>query len=259
MQEGYTKFHQSVFVTAGLIVLLFAVHALKITNVLDTSEWGIYPREAWGAGGILLAPLVHGSLKHLLSNAAPLIVTMLTVYYFYHKVFFRALLMIWFFTGLLVWLLAERAWHIGASGVVYGLVSFIFWTGVFRKNKRSIFLAMIMLILYSGMIQGIAPTERGISWESHFYGSIMGILAAWWFKNEIEEDEADLPIVFEKTEKNYFLARDVFEKTKMQLFAEEQERLQQLALEEQERMRQSMLNQGFPPFYYTVKKDENGG
>jgi membrane associated rhomboid family serine protease len=246
MQEGFNKFHQSIFVTAGLIVVIFAIHALKITGILNTNEWGIYPREVWGSAGIVLAPLVHGSLKHLLSNAAPLIVTVLTLYYFYHKVFFRVLLMVWFYTGLLVWLLAERAWHIGASGVVYGLVSFIFWTGIFRKNKRSIVLALIMLVLYSGMFEGIVPNEPGISWESHLYGSLVGIFAAWWFKSETEDEEVEKPIVFESSEKTYFLPRDAFEKTKAQRAAEEQERL-----------RQSMLDQGYPPFYYT-HKDSDG-
>jgi membrane associated rhomboid family serine protease len=243
-QEGFNHFQESIFVTALMLTLIAAIHLLKTYNLVNTTEWGIYPREAWGMRGVLLSPLVHGSAKHLFSNAAPLIVTLFVLHFFYRKVAVRSLIMIWFFTGVMVWFLAGRAWHIGASGVVYGLVSFIFWTGVFRKNKKSIVLALIMLILYSGMFQGILPNEPGVSWESHLYGSLVGIYAAWWFKAEIEDDELERPIVFEHAEKQYFLSRDTFEKT-----------LAQRKAEEEERLRQSLLDQGFPPFYYTIREN----
>lgn len=135
-QEGFAHFQESMFVTAAFILVIGAIHLLKQFDVINTSEWGIYPREAWGVNGIVLAPLVHGSLKHLLSNATPLVVTLFILHYFYRKVAIGSLIMIWMMTGFAVWLLANRAWHIGASGVVYGLVSFIFWTGIFRKNQN---------------------------------------------------------------------------------------------------------------------------
>ncbi len=240
-QEGLNHFQESIFVTAVVLTLIAIIHLLKSYGLLNTTEWGIYPRESWGMRGVLLAPLVHGSAKHLFSNAAPLIVTLFVLLYFYKKVAIRSLLMIWFFTGVTVWFLAGRAWHIGASGVVYGLVSFIFWTGVFRKNKKSIVLALLMLLLYSGMFQGILPNEPGVSWESHLYGSIVGIFTAWWFKSEIEDDEIERPVVFDQSEKQYFLPRDAFDKTKAERQAEELDKL-----------RQSLLDQGFPPFYYTI-------
>lgn len=100
-------------------------------------------------------------------------------------------------------------------------------------------LALIMLVLYSGMFQGIVPNEPGVSWESHLYGSFSGIFAAWWFKAELEDDEIEADTPFEKTEKTVFLPQGIFEKTKAQRQAEEEERI-----------RQSLLDQGFPPFFY---------
>jgi membrane associated rhomboid family serine protease len=262
-QEGFSRLEECLFITGALLALIVAIHALRTVGIIDTYSWGIFPREEYGMRGVFLAPLVHSNIRHLLSNAAPLAITLFSLLFFYPKVAMRGLMMIWFFTGVAVWLLAGKAWHIGASGVVYGLVSFLFWSGVFRKNKKSIVLALVMLILYSGMFEGILPNEPGISWESHLYGSLVGIFAAWWFKAEIEEDEVEQKIVFEQTEKQIFLPLDAFEKTKAQRYAEEQER-QRLAFieqaqrqaEEQERMRQSLLQQGYPPFYYTTPSQQ---
>jgi membrane associated rhomboid family serine protease len=245
-QEGFSRFHESIFITALFLGLILVIHVIKLMGWVETTSWGVYPREVWGMQGILLGPLVHGSVKHLLSNATPLLVTLFILHYFYRKVAMRSLLMIWVFTGTVVWLLANSAWHIGASGVVYGLVSFIFWTGVFRKNKKSVVLAMIMLILYSGMFEGILPNEPGISWESHLYGSIVGIFTAWWFKSEQEDDEIEQAIVFEKTDKQQFLAPDTFDKTLAQRRQEEEE----------ERLRLALLAQNQNPFYNTLKGND---
>jgi len=86
--------------------------------------------------------------------------------------------MIYIITGFSVWLFGRSVYHIGASGVVYGLISFIFWSGVFRRNLKSIVLALIVIILYSGYLGGIVPNKEGISWESHLLGGIVGIVVA---------------------------------------------------------------------------------
>jgi membrane associated rhomboid family serine protease len=105
------------------------------------------------------------------------------------------------------------SYHIGASGVVYGMVSLVFWTGIFRRNMKSVVLALIMLVLYAGYFAGIVPGKEGISWESHLLGAVAGILMAWVYKKDIEVDE--IPEIIaeeEEEEKEFFLPRDVFEK-----------------------------------------------
>ncbi len=124
-------------------------------------------------------------------------------------------------TGVGVWLFGKNAFHIGASGIIYGMVALLFWVGIFRRNVRSIAISLVVLTLYSGMFYGLLPKEK-ISYESHIIGAIAGIFAAYYYKDEIEEEEKKKIVVDDKP-KNYFLARDIFEKTKLQRWQEQQE------------------------------------
>lgn len=192
---------------------------------MSLQNWGIYPREVYGLAGIVTAPLVHGGWSHLFSNAAPLLVTTTILHFFYKRVALTSFVFIYFITGVFVWLFARPAYHIGASGVVYGLVSFIFWSGVFRRNIKSIILALIVTILYSGYLSGIIPFKEGISWESHLIGGIVGILVAFLFKGLIEDDELKTdPWANDDETAEYYFSRDVFEMTKQERYLQEQER-----------------------------------
>ncbi|HOY06061.1 MAG TPA: rhomboid family intramembrane serine protease [Saprospiraceae bacterium] len=216
-------FYDSIRFPLFLIAAIWLVQLYQWGEGFDPGMYGIMSRRIWGLQGILTGPMVHGSWEHLLSNTFPLFVLTAMTLYFYKKVAMRAFWTIYLLTGLSVWIFARPVSHIGASGVVYGLVSFIFWNGIFRRSLRSIMLAAIVMILYSGMFMGILPEQEGISWESHLLGSIVGIFTSFWFKTELEEEEVrpDDPFADERDQqKQYFLPRDVFEKTKMQRLLE---------------------------------------
>jgi len=157
---------------------------------------------------------------HLINNSVPLFVGLAMIAYFYRRVSAKSIFLIYVLTGLGVWLFGRPVLHIGASGVVYGLISFIFWSGIFRRNIRSIVLALIILLLYSGMFLGVLPNQPGISWESHLIGAIVGILIAFVFRNEMEYDEevmAQPPsYALEEEQEDFFLSRDAFSQTKRQ-------------------------------------------
>lgn len=205
---------------------LWIVHAYQVLAEWDPGDYGIISRRMYGIWGILTGPMVHGSWEHLASNSVPLFVLTVICLYFYKKVAIRAFWIIYLLTGFAVWLLARQVSHIGASGVVYGLLAFVFWNGIFRRSIRSIILALIVMLLYSGMFMGVLPDQEGVSWESHLLGSMMGILTSFWFKGELEDDEIDRhdPFAEERNqEKQYFLPRDIFDKTKAQRAFEEAE------------------------------------
>ena len=185
----------------------------------------MFPREFFGLRGIVFAPLIHDDLRHLISNSAPIFLLAVMIMYFYRRVAVRSMLMIYLLTGVAVWLFGRRVFHIGASGVVYGLVSFVFWTGIFRRSLKSIILALIVTFLYSGYFLGILPNQEGISWESHLLGGLVGIFTAYWYKEEIEADEQKEPPAWgnEPENQSFFLDRDVFEKTKEERERERQE------------------------------------
>ncbi|MEO1257504.1 MAG: rhomboid family intramembrane serine protease [Bacteroidota bacterium] len=223
MEEQKKRIINSLSIPLQFILLIWAIHFFQIITGLDFGRYGIFPRELFGLRGILFSPLIHSDLRHLLSNSAPMFLLSVMIVYFYPRVANRSMIMIYLLTGLSVWLLGRRVFHIGASGVVYGLVSFVFWMGIFRRSLKSIILALIVTILYSGYFLGILPNQEGISWESHLLGGIVGIFVAYWFKEQIEADEEPPPPSWanEDNGQDYFLDRDIFEKTKAE---REQER-----------------------------------
>ncbi|MCH9029654.1 MAG: rhomboid family intramembrane serine protease [Bacteroidetes bacterium] len=144
---------------------------------------GIFPRNLFGILGIVTGPVIHANFSHLLSNTIPLMILGWAIFYFYPKASYKAFLFVYILTGVFVWLFARQVFHIGASGIVYGFVSFLFFSGIFRKDNKSIAIGLIITFLYGGIIWGVLPGQKGISWESHLFGGIAGVITAFIFKN----------------------------------------------------------------------------
>ncbi len=173
----------SLFFPAVLVVLIWVVKLFELGSGLDMSFLGVFPRRLEGLLGILTAPLVHQDLQHTLSNSAPLLVLGFLLYNSYRKVAVQTVIFIWLFTGVGIWLLGRPAWHIGASGVVFGINFFLFFSGVFRLELRSIALALLVAFAYGGMVWGIFPIDLKISYEAHALGALAGVVSAWFFRN----------------------------------------------------------------------------
>ncbi len=195
------KFYYSIFIPLTFPVILWMVYFISLSLNLDLSRMGILPRGMFGILGIISGPIVHANFSHLLSNTIPLIILGWAIFFFYSKVSFKTFILIYVLTGLLVWLFAREVYHIGASGIVYGIVSFLFFSGIFRRDNKSISIALIVTFLYGGIVWGILPGQKGISWESHLFGGIAGIITAFIFRKidppkqydwEDEEDDFDV-------------------------------------------------------------------
>ena len=215
---------------AFFIILIWAVHVFQLLPGIELTHYGVRPRYVEGLWGILFSPLLHGSFGHLINNSIPFFALGSIIFFFFPRVAWRSIAMIYLLSGVLLWLLGNsqffdvlfgmpisNGYHIGASGVVYGFVSFVFWTGIFRRNLKSIILALIVLTYYSGMFLGILPNDEGISWEGHLYGAVAGIFVAYWFRSDIEEDEKPKKYSWDlepQPDETHFLDRDTFEKTK---------------------------------------------
>jgi membrane associated rhomboid family serine protease len=205
------------------VLLLWVIFILDQHFALGLMYYGIYPQKAHGLWGILFAPFIHGDWAHLISNSSPILFLGILMAAFYRRVALTAIVIITLSTGILVWIFGRESYHIGASGVVYGLVSFIFWTGIFKKHPKTIVLSLIIIIMYSGLSEGFFPSEVvRISWESHLFGAFSGLWVAFVLKNVKEADEKEVSSPWEKeeSERPYFLPRDAFEKTKLQRYYE---------------------------------------
>lgn len=164
------------------IIILWLIEGL---NVISGNRWiwlGIIPRTISGFPGIFFSAFIHGNYEHLLSNTLPLIVAGSGVIYFYNEIAGRVISMIWIFSGFWVWLAARPNSHIGASGIIYGLVCFLFFSGILRKDTRLLAVSMLVTFLYGSMVWGILPVDQSISWESHLFGSIAGIFCAVYYR-----------------------------------------------------------------------------
>ncbi len=190
MSKEALRFREAVLYSVGFIMLLWFIKAIEIATSMHLGFLGILPRTLIGTVGILTGPLIHGDLMHLLSNSFPLLMLGIGVIYFYHNIALEVLGWIYFLTGISVWMLAREHYHIGASGIVYGLVAFLFFSGIIRKDSKSVAISLIIIFMYSGMIMGIFPLNQGISWESHLMGSLAGIFCAIYFRGaKISEDQ----------------------------------------------------------------------
>ena len=214
------KFTQKVFAAAKFpiyfVILIWIIHIFSWISGLSLHWFGIYPRISSGLKGVITAPLIHGDFLHLFSNSLPILLLTFMLFFFYRKIAVQSFVLIYLLTGLSVWIFARPSFHIGASGVVYGLVAFIFWSGIFRRNLKSIVLALIVTVLYSGYFLGIVPGEDGISWESHLLGGIVGILVAFVYRSHLEKEDIDQrkkewDSDLDLGEQTYYFPPDVFD------------------------------------------------
>jgi len=173
------NYDKSVFLIPTLLVIaIWFVYWIEIKFELNFNRNGVYPRTLNGLKGIFYSPFIHSGTKHLFNNSSPLFALVASLLYFYRKISFQILVYGTLLTGLMTWVIARSAYHIGASGVIYMLVSFIFFSGVFRRYYRLIALSLIMVFLYGSMIWYILPIKEDISWEGHLSGFVVGFLFA---------------------------------------------------------------------------------
>lgn len=191
----------SIVIPGVLIILMWLVKVSELLFEVDFSQFGIYPLSLKGIPGILLSPFIHDDFEHLFNNTIPLFFLSTFVFYFYSEVAFKVFFKTFFLTGLLVWVFGREAWHIGASGLVYGFASFLFFSGIIRRHIGLIALSLLVVFLYGSMIWGMVPLfYKNVSWESHMLGAFSGIFLAIWHRNEgpqkpvyewMEEEEMD--------------------------------------------------------------------
>jgi len=160
----------------GFVAVLWLVAALGWG--LDLERFGVRPRQWSGLVGILAAPLLHADLGHLIANTVPLIVLGTTMLQLYPTASFRVLPAVYLGPGIAVWLFARGGNHIGASGLVYGLVSYILVAGLLRWDRRAVAASLLVAFMYGTAIWGVLPLKTGVSWETHLAAALIGIAMA---------------------------------------------------------------------------------
>lgn len=173
----------SLLIVVTFIALLWVMEIADRSLGLQLFRLGVFPGEPFGLWGILFAPLIHSSWSHLASNSFALLLLGTTLLYGYPRAAKPALALIYIGSGTGVWLFARHNYHFGASGLTHGMMFFIFTTGILRGDRLSVALSLIVFFLYGGMVWTIFPQEPGISYESHLFGAITGVVAAFLFRD----------------------------------------------------------------------------
>ena len=167
------------------VAILWLVYVFNLFGIIDLRIYGIYPRRIDGLWGILFSPFLHYDLRHLTANTGALFVLLILSLSLSKKLTIIAYAIISLLGGGLVWLFGRsNTVHIGASGIIFGLMAFLMFSGIFRRELKTLFLSLIVFFLYGGALYTLLVFETGISWAGHFFGFLAGMLAAWWTKTE---------------------------------------------------------------------------
>lgn len=205
----------SMLIPVILLMVMWLVKIVEVVFHLDLGFLGIKPLSLEGLPGIVFFHFLHGNWKHLISNSVPILILGTSLYYFYRPIANKILLILLFSTGLLTWCGARGGVHIGASALVYGLCFFLMLSGFLRRDRKLIIISLVVVFLYGSLVWGLYPKyaiENNISWEGHLSGFVMGIVLAFFYKNEgpqredyIWEDDDETDDVVDNTnEKPYW-------------------------------------------------------
>ncbi len=178
---------KAVFYPLVFVVLMWLVKGIESLWDLNFSHFGLFPLSMTGLLGIISMPFLHSNWDHLISNTFPFLFLGTMLFLFYKELAWRILIWIALLTGIWLWFGARGAYHIGASGVVYGLAAFLFFSGILRNNRKLLTLTLIVSFLYGGLIWGFFPEffpKKNISWEGHLFGFISGLLMAIYYRKE---------------------------------------------------------------------------
>ncbi|RYM33521.1 rhomboid family intramembrane serine protease [Brumimicrobium glaciale] len=235
-----------------IVIVMWVVFLIDRHFHLDFYKYGVKPQTVEGIKGIFLMPFVHGqrNFSHIINNSVPTFILMGTLIYFYREIAVYVVLLVWLGTGFLVWYLAVNtgSYHIGMSGVVYGLFGFLFISGFFKKYLPLQAISLIVAFVYGSMIWGIFPMEQGVSWEGHLSGFMVGALVAVTFRKKGPvppkyryEIEKEMGIEPPDLEGEWKERRRIWEEQQLQ----NQEKIRQRveALEMQKQINQTLKNE----------------
>ncbi len=184
MAEEKNKFWRSVIIVFGLVTVLWIIQLLQYYKLFDFSSFANHPRHIDGLKGIIFSPLIHApnDFDHLISNTLPILILLTVLLNAYPKVALWVVVFVHLLSGILVWLFAPSdTYHIGISGIIYGIAFFLTASGIFRNDRNSVTIALFVTLIYGGMVLGFIPT-KGVSWQSHLFGAISGVIIAFIFR-----------------------------------------------------------------------------
>ena len=203
--DNQLKLKSSIFIIPFVyVVSIWLLYWIEITFSFNFNKYGVFPRTLSGFRGVFLTHFIHSNTNHLFNNSIPLFVLLSSLLYFYKEVAYKVLFFGGFFTGFITWMIARESYHIGASGIVYLLFSFVFFSGMIKKHYRLVALSLMVIFLYGSMIWYVLHIKEGMSWEGHLSGFLVGVFFATIYRNkgivkeEYQFNETDFDSFFDE-------------------------------------------------------------
>ncbi len=196
----YFKSSQSFIPVVIFVSLITLIKVLEEASGFSISFLGLYPRRWQGLVGIITAPFLHGSIQHLFSNIFPLLFLTPLVFDLYPRLAWALVRWLFLATGFWTWCFAREAYHIGASGIVYGLTSFLFFAGIWRGRRSDWAISLLIMLFYGGLLSGLVPQEDHISWESHLSGFLAGASFAYFLRKWDNKYQDEIHLHQERTQ-----------------------------------------------------------
>ena len=194
------------FVPMMFLLIMWTTHLFQFVFNISFIKLGILPKTYIGLKGIFLSPFIHKDWSHLINNSYPILVLGTLLFYSYKKIAYRIFFLLFIFSGVLLWMMGRQSFHIGASGIIYSLASFLFFSGIIRKNPPLTAISLVVLFLYGSMIWGLFPINKFSSWEGHLSGFITGLVISILFR---EDGPKRKKYQWEIDEENELLSNDV--------------------------------------------------
>ncbi len=189
MSEEKKRFVFSLVFPGFFLLLLWAVKFFEVGMETSFVEGGVYPRRWSGLQGILFSPMLHGDWKHLVNNSMPVLLLSLALFYFYKDIAYKIWFLIYFIGGILLWGVGRQAYHIGASGLIYGLATFLFLSGIIRRVRSLTAISLLVVFWYGSMVWGLLPFDFEVSFEAHITGAVSGVILAVVYRDQGPEPE----------------------------------------------------------------------
>jgi membrane associated rhomboid family serine protease len=182
-KQARRNFRLALKTSLVFVGILWVIFIFDTVFGLRLGRFGLRPGSVPGLIGLVTAPLLHANFQHLLSNTFPLFLSLTATLYLYPRSSIRVIPMIWLGSGALAWFIGRPNLHFGASGLIYGLLAYVFVSGILRRDMRSVSVSLLIGFLYGSMVWGVLPIRPQMSWEMHLSGALFGVLLAILFRN----------------------------------------------------------------------------
>jgi membrane associated rhomboid family serine protease len=192
-------FLRSLIFPSLFITVIWLIKIAEVVSHHSLYYLGLFPKRFSGFWKIATFPLIHSNFEHLASNSLPILILAPAIAYFYPSAAVKVISISYFLPGALLWFFGRPAYHMGASAMIYSFTTFLFFSGIIRRDKRAIALSLIVTFLYGSLVWGVLPLDPVVSWEGHLSGALSGIAAAFLFrkydpykKYDWEDEEEEL-------------------------------------------------------------------